>query len=74
MEWIIGIVDVFVTALQWPRKGRWGINTKPVACPQCEAELPRARKPANLKQAFWGGWTCPDCGCECDKYGRAQNA
>ena len=40
------------------------------ACPRCTTELPQTRKPASLKQALWGGWTCPDCGCEVDRLGR----
>jgi len=39
-------------------------------CPRCAAELPQYRKPASLKQALWGGWTCPNCGCETDRQGR----
>jgi transposase len=27
-----------------------------------------------LKQALWGGWTCPNCGCEVDRQGNAIEA
>jgi hypothetical protein len=40
------------------------------ACPRCATALPQTRKPASLKQALWGGWTCPNCGCEADRLGR----
>jgi hypothetical protein len=43
-------------------------------CPRCAAELPQYRKPASLKQALWGGWTCPNCGCETDRQGRLLRA
>jgi hypothetical protein len=39
-------------------------------CPECGVALPKARKPANSKQALWGGWTCHECGCEVDRQGR----
>jgi hypothetical protein len=28
------------------------------------------RKPSNLRQALWGGWTCPHCRGEFDRWGR----
>ena len=40
------------------------------ACPRCAAELPQYRTPISLKQALWGGWTCPNCGCEIDRQGQ----
>jgi hypothetical protein len=39
-------------------------------CPRCAAELPQYRRPTSLKQALWGGWTCPNCGCESDRRGQ----
>ena len=52
------------------RSGRWGINFRRNHCPRCERPLPRIRKPANSRQAMWGGGTCAACGCETDKWGR----
>jgi hypothetical protein len=40
------------------------------ACPSCGAPQPVIRKPANLRQALWGGWTCARCGSEMDRWGR----
>ena len=40
-------------------------------CPRCASELPQYRRPMSLKQALWGGWTCPGCGREVDRQGRA---
>ncbi len=62
------VFAVIVIAL-WPRKGPWGINLSKVKCPRCGAAMPRFRRPANERQALWGGWTCPECRCEMDKYG-----
>lgn len=36
--------------------------------------MPVVRKPANWKQALWGGWTCPRCGSEYDRWGRKVGA
>ena len=39
-------------------------------CPACGEKLPRLRAPSNSRQAMWGGWTCPHCGCEVDRKGK----
>lgn len=52
------------------KKGRMGINLTKTVCAQCGAPTPSIRKPANLRQALWGGWTCSQCGTENDKWGR----
>jgi hypothetical protein len=49
---------------------RWGINVYRVKCPRCGTLAPLVRKPASAGQALWGGFTCPNCGCEVDKWGR----
>jgi hypothetical protein len=51
-------------------RGNWGINLKPGPCIECGTPMPMIRKPANWRQALWGGWTCPECGLELDKWGR----
>ena len=51
------------------RKGRWGMNFQVPDCPGCGSKPPTFRVPANTRQAMWGGWTCEDCGTECDKWG-----
>jgi hypothetical protein len=56
------------------RQGKMGINLKAVVCPTCQAPAPVLRKPANLKQMLWGGWTCAQCGTELDKWGRAVSS
>ena len=52
------------------RKNHWGLNLSRIVCPACGAQAPAIRKPASLKQAMWGGWTCSKCGQEVDKWGR----
>jgi len=39
-------------------------------CPECGEPVPVVRRPANLRQALWGGATCRNCGVEFDKFGR----
>lgn len=51
-------------------KNDWGINMDPVACPKCDTQLDPIRRPTSRRQALWGGYTCPNCGCEIDKWGR----
>ena len=51
-------------------ENRWGINLSAVSCPSCKTRLPQIRKPNSLRQAMWGGYTCPACGTEIDKWGR----
>ena len=57
----------------WPKSGKMGINTKTVTCPRCGLKAPMVRKPKNIRQALWGGWTCAQCKCEFDKYGSEVN-
>lgn len=52
------------------KRGNWGINLMPGPCLQCGTPMPIIRKPANWRQAMWGGWTCSECGLELDKWGR----
>lgn len=49
--------------------GRWGINFRRPACPNCGTPFPLMRRPENERQRLWGGGTCKCCGMECDKWG-----
>jgi hypothetical protein len=53
-------------------RGRFGFNLRAgsVRCPRCGTKPPKFRVPANASQGLWGGWTCRECGCEYDKWGR----
>ena len=55
-------------------RNKWGINIAPVVCPGCRTALPRWRTPTSFKQVLWGGYTCPTCHCELDKWGREVSA
>jgi hypothetical protein len=69
---IIGGVWFLVS--QTRKKGRYGIgeilNNK---CPRCATAMPAVRAPASWQESLWGGWTCPNCGCKVDKYGRERS-
>ena len=69
---IFGILSVGMVLVAYGTiaKNRWGINLKAVSCPRCGTPLPRVRKPQSVRQAMWGGSTCPSCGAEVDKWGR----
>ena len=51
-------------------RNKWGINLSKVCCPNCNTPLTGTRrlKTRSLKQAMWGGYTCPVCGAEIDKW------
>jgi hypothetical protein len=65
---LIGLVFVIRDSMR--RRGKWGVNGAPTFCPNCGDAAPTVRKPASFPQALWGGWTCKECGCEFDKWGR----
>jgi hypothetical protein len=52
------------------RRGNWGINLRPVSCPECGEPAPVVRIPKNWRQTLWGGCTCTECGLEYDKWGQ----
>src|ERR1700690_2906223 len=51
-------------------RNRWGINRASVSCPNCNTPRATGRKPRSLSQIVWGGYTCPACGADVDKWGR----
>ena len=64
------LLGILLVAIGTLTKNRWGINLESVNCPACGSPMPRIRQPKSLRQALWGGGTCPKCGCEMDKWGR----
>jgi endogenous inhibitor of DNA gyrase (YacG/DUF329 family) len=48
-----------------------GSNLFAVKCPACATQQPLWRRPASFRQMMWGGWTCPNCGTEMDRNGKA---
>ena len=55
------------------KEGKWGINVKPTSCPNCNESLPLTRLPMNIQHLLWGGWTCPQCDTNIDKWGNEIN-
>ena len=64
------VVLAALVVLGTKRRGKMGINFSRPACPRCGTQMPLFRKPTSVRQTLWGGWTCPDCGCEIDKWGK----
>lgn len=69
MTLLLGVGLTLVIRDTIRRKGRWGVNRRPVACPRCSEPAPVVRVPQNLRQMLWGGCTCARCGQEYDKWG-----
>ena len=67
-------ISTILTIIGTFTKNRWGINMTPVSCPKCgNTSFPTVRRPTSIRQALWGGNTCPVCGTEFDKWGRQIN-
>jgi hypothetical protein len=41
-----------------------------VTCQRCGAKVPMFQWPTSASQLLRGGWTCPVCGYQVDKWGR----
>ena len=67
--WMVYVLFVKIIPNTRKRDGKWGINLRPATCPECSKQLPPFRKPTSLKQGLWGGWSCPNCGAEVNKWG-----
>jgi hypothetical protein len=67
---VLGALGAFIWR-QSKAKSRWRFGSVDgTNCPRCGTHLAAMRKPASTEQMLWGGWTCPNCGCKVDKYGR----
>jgi rubredoxin len=65
--------------------GKWGLSLNPirdwfktgvlseVQCPSCGYKLRSLRRPKDISELLWGGWTCPICGAKVDKWGNKKN-
>ena len=51
-----------------------GINLEAVDCPKCGERMPFVRIPDSMFQLLWGGWTCPNCDCKMDKWGKVVDS
>jgi hypothetical protein len=52
------------------KNSKWGINLNAVKCPKCCTEQPYIRLPKSRREILWGGYTCANCGCKMDKFGK----
>lgn len=44
-------------------------------CPRCNETLTGKKPgPQTWTQAMWGGWTCPECGSDVDRFGKERYA
>ena len=41
-------------------------------CPKCNMVQPQLRKPADLHETLWGGWTCGNCGAKMNRRGKLR--
>lgn len=47
----------------------------PKQCPRCSHTFAILKpRPKSFHQALWGGWTCPNCGCDVSTNGTARSA
>jgi hypothetical protein len=51
-------------------KSPFGVNLATVNCPRCGEPQAQLRRPRSFRQAIWGGYTCPKCGCDMDRWGK----
>ena len=59
-----------ITYFSIRESSRFGLNFQIPNCPKCNQKLPPLRTPTSIQQSLWGGWTCFNCGCEIDKWGK----
>ena len=71
---ILTIVILWLLFKFCPRTEKMGINLDKVDCPECGDPVPMIRKPENIRQVLWGGWTCKKCGTEMNKYGHKTHS
>ncbi|MDQ7916737.1 hypothetical protein RBU60_04050 [Mesonia sp. MT50] len=65
----IALLVVFTLLQKGSKDSKMGINLSRVHCPKCNEKQEIIRKPNNMKQALYGGYTCTNCGIEMDKFG-----
>ena len=65
----VGIALALVLIDTVRQRGRFGINLNVPNCPKCGQKVSVMRRPKSTRQFLWGGYTCPKCGCEIDKWG-----
>lgn len=72
------ILGAFLMAYGTIKKNRFGINFKGLTgvenkCPSCGNKFDQIRRPNDMYEMLWGGWTCKKCGKKYDKWGGSRN-
>jgi len=67
---MIGVVIFLIINQFRKKKDKLGVNLDKVNCPKCGKEQASIRLPKGKEEILWGGWTCPNCGCKMDKFGK----
>ena len=62
------IVAIAILIVATAAKIQRDVNAKG-GCPRCGTPVPMFRVPDSVRQTFWGGWTCQNCGTEMDRFG-----
>jgi predicted RNA-binding Zn-ribbon protein involved in translation (DUF1610 family) len=63
------IINLFFTIKGCPKCSHRLEHAKRT-CPVCHKTFPLFRMPKTRRQAFWGDWTCKNCGSENDRWNR----
>jgi len=68
-------VAMLLGGMYWVQRNaeRRGIGLFGAVCPRCAEPLSTIRKVSSFREVLWGGWTCPNCGCKVDRYGKERD-
>jgi hypothetical protein len=71
---IVGAIAAFVSAMAAVKiVSAMNAEVRANPCPQCGQPLGDKKPGARThEQVMWGGWTCPDCGCDVDRHGKVR--
>ena len=67
---LVVLLVVGVLVVRTLHSGGLGITSKPVRCPNCITPISLRRRPLFRSPMLLGGWMCPHCGTQMDKWGR----
>ena len=62
---LIVVIVIAVLVVGTVRRGR-----RPVHCPSCVTPMSALRRPLFRSPMLFGGWMCPHCGTQMDRWGR----
>ena len=67
------ILFLFTRIKKNSKYAKFAITLKNVKCPNCHLQQSFFRLPKNKSQILFGGYTCPNCNTELDKFGTKIN-